>query len=85
MCRDWARSRGIPETGYDADWDALGDAAGSIRNGEMLEAEPDIELGIVFPGGTGTMDMARKLRKAEIEREFVNAEEDPIKELLRWG
>ena len=51
----------------------------------MIDLEPDIAHALVFPGGTGTMDMARKCRIAGIERTFINAETDPIKELLRWG
>lgn len=81
----WCRDRRVMQRPYPADWDNLGEAAGFIRNQEMIDNEPDIEHALVFPGGNGTMDMARKCRVAGIERTFINAEDDPIKELLRWG
>lgn len=82
---EWCKARGVPERPYPADWDTHGDAAGTLRNQQMIDEEPEIEHALIFPGGNGTMDMARKCRIAEIERTFINAEEDPIKELLKWG
>lgn len=82
---EWCEARGVEERSYPADWDAYGDAAGVLRNQQMLDEEPGIEHALIFPGGTGTMDMARRCRKAGIERTFINEEEDPIKELLKWG
>ena len=84
---EWCKARGVHERPYPADWDGLGDGAGTIRNQQMIGEEPDIEHALIFPGGNGTMDMARRCRKRKppIERTFINEEEDPIKELLKWG
>jgi hypothetical protein len=61
----WASSRSVSLLPYPADWNALGDAAGPIRNTRMLEqGKPD--LCVAFPGGEGTADMVRKCRKAGI-------------------
>lgn len=52
----WAIERGVPWTGYPADWRKWGKAAGPIRNQQMLDDfKPDMAL--FFPGGTGTADM----------------------------
>lgn len=83
--RLWCRARHVMQRPYPADWDNLGDAAGTLRNQQMIDEEPEIEHALIFPGGSGTMDMARRCRKAGIERTFINAEEDPLKELARWG
>lgn len=81
---EWCKERGVPERPYPADWDAYGEAAGSLRNQQMVDEEPEIERVLVFPGGTGTTDMARRCRKAGIERVFINLA-DPLEELLKWG
>jgi hypothetical protein len=81
---EWCKDRGIPERPYPADWDTHGDAAGPIRNQEMIDSEPEIERCLVFPGHIGTTDMARRCRKAGIERVFINLY-DPMEELLTWG
>lgn len=62
----WARSRGIPEKACPADWNGpLGKAAGFARNQSMLDNhQPDI--GVQFPGGNGTADMARRCRRANV-------------------
>lgn len=81
---DWAKRKHIPIMRYVADWDRFGEAAGTIRNGVMLEDfEPDF-LG-VFPGGTGTTNCAKQARKLGIERKFFGAETDPFAEALKWG
>jgi hypothetical protein len=81
---EWCEYRGVPERPYPADWDTHGEAAGPIRNQEMIDLEPEIERCLVFPGGTGTTDMARRCRKAGIERVFIDYF-DPIEELTKWG
>lgn len=84
LARDWAIEKGISFVRYVADWDAIGIEAGCIRNGVMLEDfKPDLLL--VFPGGTGTTDCARKARKLKIEREFFDDETDPFLAAKRWG
>jgi hypothetical protein len=81
---EWCKDRGIPERPYPADWDTHGEAAGLIRNQEMIDSEPEIERCLVFDGGRGTTDMARRCRKAGIERVIINYY-DPIEELVKWG
>lgn len=81
---EWCKERGVPERPYPADWDTHGDAAGPLRNQEMIDREPEIERCLVFPGGTGTTDMARRCRKAGIERVIIDYY-DPIEELVKWG
>lgn len=58
---EWARARGIPSEVYRADWNKHQNAAGPIRNTEMLvEGKPDRV--VAFPGGKGTADMLKKAR-----------------------
>lgn len=65
QARYWAKERGIPWITEIAKWDEHGNAAGPIRNAEMLEKyKPDIAIG--FPGGAGTKDMAAKVDAAGI-------------------
>ncbi len=66
----WAVQRGIDVDPYPADWAVLGPSAGPIRNQWMIDlGKPD--YGLVFPGGTGTADMRRKLVDAGIPFEEV--------------
>lgn len=85
MCGDWAEAYDIAVQTYHADWDRYGEAAGAIRNGEMLDDfEPDVLL--VFPGFTGTQDCTRKARKKRIPRVFFTVPEAaPFADLLSWG
>ena len=52
--------------GYPADWDSYGNAAGPIRNSQMLKENPDIYSVVAFPGGKGTNDMIKKANKKNI-------------------
>lgn len=90
FAREWAEAAGVPFKPYPADWERYGDAAGAIRNGEMLmDFDPDYLL--VFPGGTGTtncMRQARKLKekgKLKVERVFYNEIGDAFADATRWG
>lgn len=81
----WAQRRGVAIDPHPAPWDdvdhpeavvrrrrdgKLYDAnAGPRRNQEMVDAKPD--YGLVFPGGTGTADMRRRLVAAGIPFEDV--------------
>lgn len=50
---------------FPPDWDKYGKGAGHIRNQQMLdEGNPDLVL--AFPGGSGTLDMVTRARKAGI-------------------
>lgn len=82
---DWAIDRDIPVREFHADWETHGESAGPRRNQEMIDENPDIDLGLVFPGHTGTIDMARRLRKAEIERVFFEQEASLAERMSGWG
>lgn len=70
---DWAKAGPILCQTFKADWYAHGDAAGPIRNQQMLdEGKPD--LVIAFPGGRGTADMLRRARAAGIAVQEVSDE-----------
>lgn len=85
FCYEWAIRHGIPVRECPADWDAHGEAAGPIRNQQMLDENPDIEVGLVFPGNSGTVDMTRRLRKAGIERVFFDVPQTIAEQLANWG
>lgn len=53
-------------TVFPAEWDKYGQAAGAIRNKQMLvEGKPDIV--IAFPGGRGTAHMCQIAKRAGIK------------------
>lgn len=61
----WARAWGVTEWVHPADWRKHGNAAGPIRNQDMLErGKPD--LVVAFPGGRGTADMVRRAKTAGV-------------------
>ena len=74
LARTWCKFnyfQGIEATyeGYPAKWRENGKfnpGAGHIRNQQMIdEGKPD--LVVAFPGGTGTADMVKRAKKANIE------------------
>ena len=71
LCRDVGFALGFTHRPYPADWDAYGRAAGMIRNQQMLDENPDIELVIAFPGGVGTGDMVRRAEKQRLPILYV--------------
>lgn len=65
LARMWAITRNHHCDSYPANWRVHGKAAGPIRNQQMIdEGRPTMGLG--FPGGKGTADMARRLKAAGI-------------------
>lgn len=65
LARTWAIMRGIQYKTFKANWDNLKNAAGGIRNQQMIdEGKPD--YGVAFKGFIGTPDMVAKLKKAGI-------------------
>jgi len=61
----WALANGIPLATYPAKWREEGRSAGPRRNARMLlEGRP--QAAIALGGGTGTADMIRRLREANI-------------------
>jgi predicted polyphosphate/ATP-dependent NAD kinase len=65
LAMNWAEWRNIPQGKYPADWKQHGNAAGPIRNQQMLDSE-HVDLVVAFPGGDGTADMVRRARAAGI-------------------
>ena len=63
LAEAWARFRNIPVRVFPAEWGKHGNAAGPIRNQQMLdEALPNHV--VAFPGGRGTADMLARARKS---------------------
>lgn len=72
LARMWAITRNCHYDSYPANWRAHGRAAGPIRNQQMIdEGRPTMGLG--FPGGRGTADMARRLTAAGVHLQEVAA------------
>jgi hypothetical protein len=68
--RDWAKANGFEPETYRADWVAHGDAAGPIRNAEMVrESRPDVCIGFPTPGekNKGTRGCMKLARAAGVE------------------
>lgn len=66
----WAYTRGVREERYDPDWKLYGDAAGPMRNAQMLsEGKPDLVIAFPTPGAAnkGTRNMIKQARKAGVE------------------
>lgn len=84
LCKLWAEYNDVPHVPYPADWDTHDLAAGTIRNGEMLDDfQPQYLL--VFPGGRGTTNCAKQARKKGIKRMFFHLSDDPLEEAKKWG
>lgn len=63
---DWAITNYAQFEEYPADWNKYKNAAGPIRNQQMLdEGKPD--LVIAFPGGRGTANMVSIAKKANVK------------------
>lgn len=61
----WAVTRRVATKTIEADWAKYGRSAGPKRNQRMLdEGKPDAV--VAFPGGTGTADMVRRAKRANI-------------------
>lgn len=90
LAKLWALSFGIVTVEYDiaqVEWDVWGNRAGNMRNSRMLRHfKPD--MGVAFPGGSGTADMRTKLLDAGIPTmvgRWVNVERAQIKWELKNG
>lgn len=61
--KNWALSKGIPTMGFPADWERYGNAAGPIRNEEMMKVGDAL---VAFWDGQspGTKNMISLMRKA---------------------
>lgn len=66
LARQYADFQNIPAREFKANWKRFGNAAGPIRNKQMLdEGKPD--LVVAFPGGNGTADMVKQARAAGVK------------------
>lgn len=61
----YAERRAMPFKVYSADWQTHGNAAGPIRNQQMLD-EAGAEAVIAFPGSKGTRNMCSLAEKAGV-------------------
>lgn len=62
----WARRNRIDNLKFKADWKTYGNAAGPIRNQQMIDdGKPDMV--VAFPGGRGTADMVTRAKAAGIK------------------
>jgi len=66
LAREWADRRGVDHKEYYAEWNSYGKSAGPIRNCLMLYDNPDIELVVATQGGSGTLNMVKLSRSAQI-------------------
>ena len=74
LAREWAKERGIPCITCPANWEKHGQAAGMIRNIEMLTDFPEHQIA-AFPGGKGTAGMVREAEKRR--RTITHFPDDP--------
>ena len=61
----WAVGRKVPVSSVPADWKTYRNAAGPIRNSQMLKLSPDYV--IAFSGGRGTANMVQQAIKAGVQ------------------
>lgn len=62
--KEWAIIRSIPVKEFPADWDKFGKAAGSIRNGQMMEYA-DAAIVLIWDGSRGSQNMIDQMQKAK--------------------
>lgn len=72
MSGEIASDLGVPVKPFPADWDRLGNAAGGVRNTQMVDylsmcrrKGHTIQV-VAFPGNTGTLDMVTKSEREDI-------------------
>lgn len=65
FARGWAIARGVPFETCEADWVRYGNAAGGIRNSQML-SDWKPEAVVAFKGNSGTADMVEKAVRAGV-------------------
>lgn len=65
LAAGWCKENGVAFKVYPADWQTHGNAAGPIRNQQMLDEEKPTAV-IGFPGSRGTRNMCSLAEKAGI-------------------
>lgn len=63
LASQWAHVRGVTAVRFPAEWHKHGNAAGPIRNAEMLRIFKADGV-VAFPGGRGTADMIARAKAA---------------------
>jgi hypothetical protein len=68
MADFWCKKNGVEFTRVPASWRLHGKAAGPLRNIQMLDEHPDIELVVAFPleGSIGTWHMVKTAEARDI-------------------
>ena len=62
----WARRHGVPVLAIPADWARHGKAAGAIRNGALLDEQPDLVLAFLLPQSRGTIEAVAEAQRRRI-------------------
>lgn len=71
MAAQIARSLGIVERGYPADWRTFGKRAGVLRNLALLEMEPNLVIAFWDGRSTGTRHVILEAAKRHIPTEVI--------------
>jgi len=66
MAADYAHERSIMCYTHHAKWSEYGRRAGPVRNRQMLDLHPDLDMVVAFPGGKGTADMVKAADERKI-------------------
>ena len=66
IAAEWAEINNIKTWPFVAEWHKYGNAAGPKRNTRMLE-EGKPEFVLAFPGGTGTANMTKQAKNANVK------------------
>lgn len=75
MAVNFAKTHGYKLYEFPADWSKYNNAAGPIRNQQMIdEGNPDIVIAFPTKNSRGTWDMIRRAEKANIKIIIVNEE-----------
>ena len=64
LAKEWAEERNVQQIPFPANWKKYDNAAGPIRNKEMLDH--GFDLLVAFPGGNGTENMKKITREKGI-------------------
>ena len=73
LANKWARLKNKQFKRFPSDWKRYGNKAGHIRNKQMLDENPDIQMVVAFQGGRGTQDMLNQSVQRDIKiKDFRN-------------
>ncbi len=77
MADAWARHMAIEVVAVPAEWKNYGNAAGPIRNEDMLMKHKPQRV-IAFPGRNGTADMVRRAKNRRGEIDVIEIKTDQL-------